>query len=80
MSDETIKAYYSLSTDIWRFAKRQLESLQNTEEWWDETYKKANELLKKHEQILNEDYIRQKINAEIKELSRLCKEKGGENG
>lgn len=80
MEIERIRAYYGFYVDLWKFTKERLESVEDTESWWNSTYKLANKLLKKHEQILNEDYIRQKINAEIKELSRLCKEKGGEDG
>ena len=76
MTDETIKAYYSLSTDIWRFIKSRLEAMKDMADkgaWWDETYRQANEILKKHEPILDEGYIRKKIGAEISEFARLLR-------
>lgn len=74
MEIEKIKKYYELSTDLWRFTKNRLETAQDTEDWWAETYRQANALLKKHEPHLDEEYIRKKINSEIGELTRICRE------
>ena len=80
MDADKIKEYYNFNADLWRFTRERLESVQNTDYWWDESFKQANTILKKHEQALNEGYIREAIGAVLHELSRLCKEKELKDG
>ena len=77
---DNLKKYYDFNCDLWKFMKSRLEVLENTEKYWDGTFKAANELLKKHEQRLEERYIRQSINAVINELDRIGKEKELKDG
>lgn len=75
MNADKIKEYYNFNADLWRFARERLETIQNSNDWWDDTFKMASDLLKKHGDTLEESYIREKIGAELHEFSRLCKAK-----
>lgn len=75
MDADKIKAYYAFNADLWRFTRGQLETLADTDPYWDSTFRMASGLLKKHGRILDEQYIRQSINAVINELERISRER-----
>lgn len=73
MDRRELKKYYEAFTDAWQFLKARVDTVENTDGWWNETISAANTVGTKYKST-EQEYIAKKLMvAALMELQRIAK-------